>query len=369
MTNSNRRARTAEQERIGRRSACARATRPDEGIVGRFPRPERSRAVDDPLIRDIAATERVLRIRTGDATLDERLKRVLESESAAEGDLDLWESMTTLLRGAFDRVESRLAVRVEEIGPDSFRSSEGAVLLFLIGQFGLWSGRSRWCAKAGAALLDHVVAECVTRDADRLLASWGLHMIATAAEPVAGGAFVQPMRERADHLGLELEQGPAELLDTPSWRAYWGARAGASVDLATLPDEALVPVVVLGILGADAEAPFGRLTLAPTLPESWSSLSVRELPLAESGVALHYQSDDTAHTFRLEQPRGRTPINLVFAPAFREEVGSEVRLGSNPIRVDRLIRGDALGIRLQTPLDAPRTITVGRKRTGDRPNG
>jgi hypothetical protein len=121
---------------------------------------------------------------------------------------------------------------------------------------------------------------------------------------------------------------------------------------------ALVPAVfVHGLLGARAEAPWGRLRLGPALPARWSSLEVTGIRVADARIGLSYAREQEGHVFTLLQVAGRVPLTVVFEPAVPGKV-HRVRVdgGSADLTPERT--GGRSRIRLQLPLDAERRVTL-----------
>jgi hypothetical protein len=125
---------------------------------------------------------------------------------------------------------------------------------------------------------------------------------------------------------------------------------------------ALLPAALLfGLLGA-ADAPVGRLRLAPRVPGGCSELCVSGIGVADARVRLDYRRGGSEHRFTATQETGRTPLMLVFEPEVPEHDLVEVRVDGSFAELDRTSRGGRSRVRVQLPLDAPRMITlVGRE--------
>lgn len=223
-----------------------------------------------------------------------------------------------------------------------------------------------------------------------LLARWrgDLASRATAAAPetleeiLVAGAGLTPLRKAA-------EGGPSRTvpLSLPeSWTEAWTCFdrgetkeahealealirrgfadvAGAWIEGSDVWDHptltALVPAtLVFGMLGARADAHFGRLRLAPQLPAGCTSLAVENLRVGGSRVSMDYRHAGAAHEFRLEQTEGAVPLNLIFeptvptAPVVRTEVdGQEAELETFSVH-------RRTGVGVHFPLDRPRSLAV-----------
>lgn len=180
--------------------------------------------------------------------------------------------------------------------------------------------------------------------------------------------------ERGDP-GLALERWRASLAaGTEGGRGLWGrdaglGRAAAVAAGARSPPGDLCPwhsattalvlaSLVFGMLGARADAAYGRLRLAPRVPESWDRFRITGLRVGDATVGLSYRRAGGRHTFVLAPTAGRVPLNVVFEPLLPvAEVGA-VRVEGEPAEVDvRRSRGRS-GVRLQLPLDSRREVTV-----------
>lgn len=134
--------------------------------------------------------------------------------------------------------------------------------------------------------------------------------------------------------------------------------AGRSPDSGSDAAAALVPAVFLhGLLGARPEAPWGRLRLAPALPERWSSLEVTGIRVADARIALSFARNGGAHTFTLRQESGRVPVNVVFEPAVAGTV-EEVRVDDEGADLVPERERARTRVRLQLPLDTARRVTL-----------
>jgi hypothetical protein len=124
----------------------------------------------------------------------------------------------------------------------------------------------------------------------------------------------------------------------------------------------LVRAWVEGVLGAEADAAYGRLRLAPDLrpgagapPEG---LSVQGIAVGGAAVALDCRIRGPACTLRLLQEGGRLPLNLVFEPRLplRPPVTVTVDGERADIPAEAVEGGVALSF--QFPLDPERRIVV-----------
>lgn len=121
---------------------------------------------------------------------------------------------------------------------------------------------------------------------------------------------------------------------------------------------AAVAPLLFGFLGAEADAAFGRLRLAPRLPGAWEAFEIRGVRMGDVRVGLRYRRDGPRHTFVLTPTAGRVPPNLVFEPLLPLEGIGGVRVDGEAADLDRHRTGRWTGVRLQLPLDSVREVTV-----------
>lgn len=175
-------------------------------------------------------------------------------------------------------------------------------------------------------------------------------LLARQAELWAGGAS-RDTSESPVQMPVPVGAPPAVLL-----RASLAARADP-VRLARA-----LCTLVAGTLGAQPDAPFGRLRLAPYLPSSWSALEVRNLRMGDVRVTLAYQREGHLHTFTLRQTAGAVPANLVFEPLVAEGDLISSAVDGEPADLEVVRTRGRVGVRLQLPLDAERKVALeGRK--------
>lgn len=140
-------------------------------------------------------------------------------------------------------------------------------------------------------------------------------------------------------------------------RAQDAADPGGGAD-AGLRAAAVVESVVYGLLGAEPDAPRGRLRLRPRPPHSWPSLAVRRLRVGSAVVDLEHRLDGRRHAFTLRQVSGGSPLRVIMEPELEGGKmaaawvdGQEAEL--DPVAVDGLIR-----VPVQLVLDHERSMEV-----------
>ena len=117
---------------------------------------------------------------------------------------------------------------------------------------------------------------------------------------------------------------------------------------------------LLGIMGTLPDAPSGRVTLEPNIPNNLNYFGVRNLRLGLDAVDLLYEKEGGQHCFVIEQSRGRVPLNLILRPNIS---GTEI----NRIYIDGEIaelewwadsKISRVFTQVQLYLDQKRTVTV-----------
>lgn len=178
------------------------------------------------------------------------------------------------------------------------------------------------------------------RSVDRALRAWAL---LTAGDPETGYALLRA------HLAAGLEGGVG----------LWPERADGSGDPDDLAAAALAPAAVLfGLLGARADAPAGRVRLAPRFPAAWARFSVTGIGVGDARISLDYVRDEGAHLFTVRQVAGRIPLMLIFEPEVAAAEVGEVQVDGRPADLDRFRRPGRTGVRVQLPLDGDRTVRL-----------
>ncbi|MFP3947719.1 MAG: hypothetical protein ACLFWG_03240 [Longimicrobiales bacterium] len=233
--------------------------------------------------------------------------------------------------------------------PHAPRPREAANLLLLLGRYVLWTGDARPLRRLGGNL-------------ERWLARPGRHdggppPPSHPPSSLTAPGFDAALRECAEAVEAAGERSRAEELRQLGATKSAGRRAPGSP-----PDTSLDPTTLLfGLLGARADAFFGRLRLAPRLPGRWRRMSVGGIRMGDARVHLSYHADGGRHTFRLEPTGGRVPVNLVFEPQLPVARLEGAWVDGSPAELE-LFRGEGrAGTRLQLPLDAPRAVVLQAK--------
>lgn len=118
----------------------------------------------------------------------------------------------------------------------------------------------------------------------------------------------------------------------------------------------LVTPLLRGLLGWDADAPAGRLTLSPHLPAEWDSVQVGNVPVGEE--RLHVQVTRKVGAYRMAVSRSRStgrPLTVRLSPAL--PLGAQVDavvVGESPARAEP----EPTSHDLHVPIEAPMVDSV-----------
>jgi hypothetical protein len=201
-----------------------------------------------------------------------------------------------------------------------------------------------------------------------LLGSLLLHPVQGAGQ-VGVGSWPQPpvgferglqawaaYRAGASTLGLQL-------LREHLGEAFQGARGAWPDSTSGCPNStaaaamAITPLI-LGMLGVEPDAGYGRVRIAPQLPPEWEWMNFRNLKVGDARLDMEFRREGSAHEFFIEQTAGKFPLTVVFEPMILAREISTARVGGVPAGLDMFQRGDRAGIRLQFPLDRAHTIAL-----------
>ncbi len=172
----------------------------------------------------------------------------------------------------------------------------------------------------------------------------GLHAWAAYQAGRAGDGF----RLLRRHLAAGFEDVPG------AWRRAPGSSRFDDTAAAAVTAAA----VLFGMLGARADAFYGRLRLAPHLPSHWTRLNVTGIRVGDAAVELRWAREGERHTFRLRQVAGSVPLNLVFEPEVPLSGAVDVSVDGALARVGTKPTEGGTTVRLQLPLDADREVAV-----------
>lgn len=115
--------------------------------------------------------------------------------------------------------------------------------------------------------------------------------------------------------------------------------------------------LVEGVLGAEPDAPKGRLVLRPRPPSEWTFLNVRALRVGEAAVRMDYEREGRRHKFVLSQERGSAPLQLILEPELPGLLESAVVDGVTA-ELDPRPAGGRSRVPVQLALDHARTLQL-----------
>jgi hypothetical protein len=186
---------------------------------------------------------------------------------------------------------------------------DGAEYLLLVARYFLWSGNDA-LLRAELPRVDQALQET-----DPFAE---LHELAVALESIGADAEASAVRSRC---------ADAQRRMLPPWEAR------GCEQLPTTGAFDTVNVFIHALLGVAPDAPRGRLRLRLCLPESWQTLSVENLRMADALVLLQCTRDDGHFSYVVEQIAGAMPVRLIFEPTFTRPPAN-VLIDDVPARLD-----------------------------------
>ncbi len=256
--------------------------------------------------------------------------------------------------------------------------------LFLAARWLEWTGEGAPILQSRAIVA--ALAERLAAEAERLPpgAAWPspprtLELLADAVEPMGEAGWADALRGHAARLRTPrpsrkgsgfilpvLGAAPADDSelpvpdepDLPPPAAFTEPDTPGLLPTRTLHAARLLRSWIEGVLGARAEAHFGRLTLAPRLIHPHGVPPLPALQMGDTRVRLDYRREGRAHTFRLSPDGGRVPLNLVFQPWVPGAATPEVELGGERVDVGISEESEGLRIRFQFPLEGTREVRI-----------
>ncbi|HUG39804.1 MAG TPA: hypothetical protein VMM12_04930 [Longimicrobiales bacterium] len=164
---------------------------------------------------------------------------------------------------------------------------------------------------------------------------------------VAGA--VAELAEAAESIGdrdtsLEL-RGAAERMGG----APWAVETGPGPAVVTLAHR---------VLGAQPDAPRGRLVLRPEPPPAWGRFTVAGLSLGGAAVTVAYRRRGARHAFRMTQERGAAPLRVILEPALPGSQLLGATVDGVSAELDPRPRGDKLVVPVQVVLDHTREVVM-----------
>lgn len=127
----------------------------------------------------------------------------------------------------------------------------------------------------------------------------------------------------------------------------------------TLHAARLLRAVSEGLLGVHPEAAWGRIRLAPSIPDGWEHMRASGIRVGDTHIDLEAVVEADAVEFDITPSAGRIPLNLVFQPEVPLGSVRRVLLSGEVVDVDVLPGPPGRsGIRFQFPLDERKRVRV-----------
>jgi hypothetical protein len=183
--------------------------------------------------------------------------------------------------------------------------------------------------------------------------------------------------EQEDSSSADLLPAWAGLREGPSDSAYAAWRAGLARGLKEGPEGrgswdtwpeglphaapragVVLAALVYGLLGLHADAPAGRIGVAPRLPGHVGAFGVRGIPVGDARLRLDYARSGDTHRFELSLSQGREPPMAILAPTLPCRHIAAVRVDGRPAELDVVPHGEGVRVLAQLPVDGPRVLEV-----------
>ncbi|HSM61414.1 MAG TPA: hypothetical protein VK849_11475 [Longimicrobiales bacterium] len=231
------------------------------------------------------------------------------------------------------------AVRLPMVGDDPALAPRSGTLLARL----LDGGRAPDPAPSDAAdpspLTSATAGDAGPSPLERVVGAWDL---------LAAGDVVQGWQRWR----TELTAG----LDGPVGRALWDAPGRFGPNGAPVAG-ALLATLAHGVLGLRADAPSGRLRVAPAFPPHVRSFRAVGLRVGNVRLALDYGREGAVRRFELTPTAGRVPAMIVFEPRVDGLVRA-VRIDGGGAELDTTPVEGGTRLRAQIPLDGTRVVEV-----------
>lgn len=119
----------------------------------------------------------------------------------------------------------------------------------------------------------------------------------------------------------------------------------------------LLDALAYGLLGLDADAPAGRVRIAPRIPSHLTSLAVSGIPVGRCAIRMSYERSGGLYRFELTPEVAPVPPLAVFEPAVRGRVRA-IRIDGTDADLDVRMAGDWTIVPSQLPIDGARRIEI-----------
>jgi len=146
-----------------------------------------------------------------------------------------------------------------------------------------------------------------------------------------------------------LESGPA---GPGSWDA-----SDRDDGLVAPVTSSLLCALAYGLWGLAADAPAGRVRIAPRLPSHLTRLRVEGVRVGSARLAVTYERDGPAHRYTLEPMRASVPPIVVFEPAIPGTV-TQVRIDGEAADLEAKTSARWTVVPVQLPVDGARVIEI-----------
>ena len=304
-----------------------------------------------------------LRLHTGVADLDDGVawaRALLRGLLAGSG-----ESVRLRLPSSADLAGGGLAAAELEFARAALSSDSG--VLDDPGAYALWVG---WTGEGGPLLdvkdalrgrLDSATPAIRKRVADAAEAVGEEAWAAELRRPVStGSGRALPTLSKAAPPTIA---DPAA--DAPDSGGVWEAVRLALAELRSKGPSG-DPVVaadalgglVHGVLGAEPDAAYGRLTLRPEFPDHWTAFEASGLALADARLEVSWTREAGRHRFRLRQTAGGAPITWILEPRLRGGGLIGAYVDGEPAELEAPREGPYVRPRIQLPAERERLVDL-----------
>ncbi|MEZ4417104.1 MAG: hypothetical protein R3E10_15230 [Gemmatimonadota bacterium] len=155
--------------------------------------------------------------------------------------------------------------------------------------------------------------------------------------------------------GADQREAEEEIVTDWSAQAAPGAEGRPARHLGQASD--LVRAVHSSV-GIRPDAPYARVGVAPHCPPDWNAFALEHLRVGTSEMRVRYRRTDRSHRFDCEQTWGVVPLTVVLEPWLPVPTTAAAHVDGSPGEPAREPEGGGSRIRLQMPLEAPRSLEI-----------
>lgn len=116
--------------------------------------------------------------------------------------------------------------------------------------------------------------------------------------------------------------------------------------------------LVRGLLGVAPDAGYGRIAVAPRLPDHWHRFQLAGLRIGDATVGLAMERDEGVVRWRLRQTAGGAPVTWIFEPRIPLPAVGEVRVDGEAAEVDVAAVARGFSVPVQLPAKRERVVEV-----------